>query len=64
MSAFISFLIAVIVANTFSSLSKIQRDIDGLYNLIRVNSDVTHEMIFNLNHTYVDEEEGEQNGRL
>ncbi len=64
MSVFISFLVAVIVANTFSSLSKIQRDIDGLYNLIRVNSDVTHEMIFNLNHTYVDEEEGEQNGRL
>lgn len=64
MSVFISFLVAVIVANTFSSLSKIQRDIDGLYNLIRVNSDVTHEMIFNLNHTYVDEEEGEQNGKL
>lgn len=64
MSVFLSFLVAVIVANTFSSLSKIQRDIDGLYNLIRVNSDVTHEMIFNLNHTYVDEEEGEQNGRL
>lgn len=64
MSVFISFLVAVIVANTFSSLSKIQRDIDVLYNLIRVNSDVTHEMIFNLNHTYVDEEEGEQNGKL
>lgn len=64
MSVFLSFLVAVIVANTFSSLSKIQRDIDGLYNLIRVNSDVTHEIIFNINHTYVDEEEGEQNGRL